>query len=99
MIEPRKAGLNTATTQSKARHFAPRRLPVNTDSTAWPLQHAAEACPEQLSLAQPNANGKGGVAVRFGRFSVVRGARQLLADGRHVEIGSRAFDLLIVLLS
>ena len=34
----------------------------------------------------------------FDRFSVVLGARQVLADGRAVELGSRAFDLLVVLL-
>jgi DNA-binding response OmpR family regulator len=36
--------------------------------------------------------------LRFRRFSVFPHARQLLLDGRPVEIGGRAFDLLIVLL-
>ncbi len=36
--------------------------------------------------------------IRFGRFCAVPGARQLLADGRPVALGSRAFDLLMVLL-
>jgi DNA-binding response OmpR family regulator len=35
---------------------------------------------------------------RFRRFNVLPGERMLLCDGRHVEIGSRAFDLLVVLL-
>ena len=36
--------------------------------------------------------------IQFGRFVVVPRARQLLADGRPMEIGSRAFDLLMVLI-
>jgi DNA-binding response OmpR family regulator len=37
-------------------------------------------------------------AVRFGAFCVHPRSRQLYADGQRVDIGSRAFDLLIVLL-
>ena len=36
--------------------------------------------------------------VEFGRFRVLLRQRQLLADGVPVEIGTRAFDLLVVLL-
>ena len=36
--------------------------------------------------------------IRFGRFCVLPRARQLLADGQPVELGSRAFDLLMVLI-
>jgi DNA-binding response OmpR family regulator len=39
-----------------------------------------------------------GIVIRFRRFRVLRRARQLLADGQPVEVGSRAFDLLIALL-
>jgi DNA-binding response OmpR family regulator len=42
--------------------------------------------------------GDGGIVIRFGRFRVLPRARQLLADGQPVEVGSRAFDLLIALL-
>lgn len=38
------------------------------------------------------------VALRFRRFTVVPGARRLFADGVTIELGSRAFDLLVVLL-
>jgi len=38
------------------------------------------------------------VIVEFGRFKVVRHRRELLADGRPVELGGRAFDTLIVLI-
>jgi DNA-binding response OmpR family regulator len=38
-------------------------------------------------------------AIRFGRFCVRPRSRQIFADGQQVEIGSRAFDLLVVLLN
>jgi DNA-binding response OmpR family regulator len=37
-------------------------------------------------------------ALRFGRFSVRPWTRQIFADGTEIELGSRAFDLLVVLL-
>jgi FixJ family two-component response regulator/DNA-binding winged helix-turn-helix (wHTH) protein len=40
----------------------------------------------------------GDVVIRFGRFCVLPRARQLLADGQPVELGNRAFDLLMVLI-
>jgi DNA-binding winged helix-turn-helix (wHTH) protein len=39
-----------------------------------------------------------GEAFEFGRFRVLLRERQLLADGVPVELGTRAFDLLLVLL-
>ena len=41
---------------------------------------------------------EGQAIIRFRRFQVLPGARQLLADGESIELGSRAFDLLVVLL-
>src|SRR5262252_4900777 len=38
------------------------------------------------------------VAIEFGRFRIVRHRRELLADGRPVELGGRAFDMLIALI-
>lgn len=40
----------------------------------------------------------GDVVLHFRRFTVVPNARRLLANGIPVELGSRAFDLLVVLL-
>ena len=40
----------------------------------------------------------GEAAIEFGRFRVLLRRRQLLADGVPIEIGTRAFDLLLVLL-
>ena len=39
-----------------------------------------------------------GETLEFGRFRVLSRQRQLLADGVPVELGTRAFDLLLVLL-
>ena len=36
--------------------------------------------------------------IEFGRFKVVRHRRELLADGRPVELGGRAFDTLMALV-
>ena len=38
------------------------------------------------------------VTIEFGRFTVVRHRRELLADGRPVELGGRAFDTLMALI-
>ena len=40
----------------------------------------------------------GGGSIEFGRFRVLPRRRRLLADGVSVELGTRAFDLLLVLL-
>ena len=56
---------------------------------------------EQIELVPKHRNGRcedGAKLLRFGRFCVVPEARQLLADGRPVRLGGRAFDLLLVLL-
>jgi DNA-binding response OmpR family regulator len=54
---------------------------------------------DQSGIEQQEANrDEGPVIIRFRRFQVLPGARQLLADGEPVELGSRAFDLLVVLL-
>src|ERR1700680_4327686 len=37
-------------------------------------------------------------AIEFGRFSVLRHSRELLAEGRPLELGGRAFDVLMVLI-
>src|ERR1700724_2490246 len=37
-------------------------------------------------------------AIEFGRFSVVPHRRELLAEGRPLELGGRAFDVLMVLI-
>src|SRR5262245_7787781 len=38
------------------------------------------------------------VTIEFGRFKVIRHRREVLVDGRPVELGGRAFDTLMALI-
>ena len=58
---------------------------------AQPLAEEHVLWPEQPGISAEK--------VRFGRFCLIPGARKLLADGRPVSLGSRAFDLLVVLVN
>jgi DNA-binding winged helix-turn-helix (wHTH) protein len=54
---------------------------------------------ENLSMATDRSSpAAADAALEFGRFRVLLRQRQLLADGVPVEMGTRAFDLLVVLL-
>ena len=57
-----------------------------------PLRHA-----DPPTIRQHEVDGD--AVIRFGPFSVLPRARQLLVGGRPIEVGSRAFDLLTVLIS
>jgi FixJ family two-component response regulator/DNA-binding winged helix-turn-helix (wHTH) protein len=50
------------------------------------------------SASQHEGSASGDAVIRFGRFCVLPRARRLLVDGQPAELGSRAFDLLIVLI-
>jgi DNA-binding response OmpR family regulator len=59
-----------------------------------PMYHS-----ESLSIqASEVTDGGGDAAIRFRRFRLLPRARQLLVDGQPVDLGSRAFDLLMVLV-
>jgi len=60
----------------------------------WRVIHCdnSSIVPNSQSLAAD------GVALEFGRFRALLRQRQLLADGTPVEIGTRAFELLVALL-
>jgi len=53
---------------------------------------------DPLSTSQHPVSASGDPVIQFGRFCVLPRARQLLLDGQPVELGSRAFDLLMVLI-
>ena len=57
-------------------------------ASTYPLQHGANW--PGPATAEP--------VLEFGRFQVLLRQRQLLADGLPVELGTRAFDLLLALL-
>jgi len=50
------------------------------------------------SPSRHEADLSGDATIQFGRFCVLPRARQLLVDGQPIELGSRAFDLLMVLI-
>ena len=45
--------------------------------------------------SEPEAGGR---ALEFGRYKIVPGRRELLADGRPLQVGERAFDVLVRLI-
>jgi DNA-binding winged helix-turn-helix (wHTH) protein len=62
-------------------------------------QFARKNEPRSRAIESNAADGKNrGAIIHFRRFSVLPRDRRFLADGRTVEIGSRAFDLLMVLI-
>jgi DNA-binding response OmpR family regulator len=69
--------------QSIAQHFASQLTDRSYQRTAGSRQ------------VRPGDND---TIIRFGRFCILPRARQFLAEGRPVEVGSRAFDLLMVLV-
>ena len=72
--------------QIASRHKLSGWIPM--EANASPLRHDAA----RSSSAAADST------VEFGRFRVLLRERQLLADGVPVEIGTRAFDLLVALL-
>jgi DNA-binding winged helix-turn-helix (wHTH) protein len=69
-------------------------LPLAEQQKQWRVIHCdnSSIVPNSRSLAAD------GVALEFGRFRALLRQRQLLADGTPVEIGTRAFELLVALL-
>ena len=57
-------------------------------TNSYPLQHDANR----------SSSTRGETVLEFGRFRVLLRHRKLLADGVPVELGTRAFDLLLVLM-
>jgi DNA-binding winged helix-turn-helix (wHTH) protein len=66
----------------------PNADPEPVRSRANPSTHSANRSNQRTADA----------VLEFGRFRVLSRQRQLLADGVPVELGTRAFDLLLVLL-
>jgi DNA-binding winged helix-turn-helix (wHTH) protein len=54
--------------------------------------------PVPSSIWQQRINCHRAAVIRFGRFQVLLRERQLVTEGLPIELGTRAFDLLLVLL-
>ena len=61
-----------------------------------PLGWVHESGPSNIK--RQGVNGGHDAVIRFGRFRVLLRQRQLIADGVPIELGTRAFDVLLVLL-
>jgi FixJ family two-component response regulator/DNA-binding winged helix-turn-helix (wHTH) protein len=70
-----------------------QQLLIEQQSAHQPMLHW-----DPPNTSRHEASASGDAVIRFGRFRVLPRARQLLVDGQPVELGSRAFDLLMVLV-
>ena len=68
---------------------------MTTSSYASPALYRENPPPHGANRSSPTA---ADAMLEFGRFRVLRRRRQLVADGVPIELGTRAFDLLLVLL-
>jgi DNA-binding winged helix-turn-helix (wHTH) protein len=82
----------------------PRQTAIRHTPRRWAATTGG-ADPEPASFEVPSGHGAdqsspptADAALEFGRCRVLLRRRQLVADGVPVEIGTRAFDLLVVLL-
>ena len=74
----------------------PRRVASRRDSSrSAPIKSNNHRPPRGANRSTPPT---ADAVIEFGRFRVLLRRRQLVADGVPVEIGTRAFDLLLVLL-
>jgi DNA-binding winged helix-turn-helix (wHTH) protein len=67
---------------------------MTTTSYARPVPYRENPPPHGTDRSSPAAD----AILEFGRFRVLLRRRQLVADGVPIELGTRAFDLLLVLL-
>jgi len=81
--------------QIAMRHNPRRWAAMNTDTHSEPVLWRADPLPHGRDGSSPAT---ADAALAFGRFRVLLRQRQLLADAVPVELGTRAFDLLLVLL-
>ena len=67
---------------------------MTTSSSAGPASYRENPPPHGANRLRPAAD----AMLEFGRFRILLRRRQLVADGVPIELGIRAFDLLLVLL-
>ena len=82
--------------QRRDRHTNPRKAASRRNPSRWAAIKANSYPPSHGANRPDSATADG--AFEFGRVRVLLRQRQLLADGVRLELGTRAFDLLVVLL-
>ena len=68
---------------------------MNTNAYSEPVQRRNSPLPDRVTCWSSE---RADAAIEFGRFRVLLRGQQLLAGGVPVELGARAFDLLVALL-
>jgi DNA-binding winged helix-turn-helix (wHTH) protein len=81
--------------QIARRHRPSRWAAMKTNTHPEPTRWRQNLLPHG---ANGSTSARADVALEFGRSRVLLRRRQLLADGVPIELGTRAFDLLLVLL-
>ena len=90
-----RRNLRTNPRHTARRHNPRQRAAIKASSHSEPPLWRESALPIDAKRPGPATADE---ALRFGRFHVLLRRRQLLADGIPVELGTRAFDLLLILL-
>src|ERR1700726_3739903 len=90
-----RRNVRTKPRQIAMRHNPRRWAAMNTDTHSEPVLWRENPLPHGRDGSSPAT---ADAALAFGRFRVLLRQRQLLADAVPVELGTRAFDLLLVLL-
>src|SRR5271156_6831287 len=90
-----RRNLRTNPRQIARRHNPRRWVAIKTNIHSEPALWRENPLPLGANRSSPAT---ADAALEFGRFRVLLRQRQLLADGVPIELGTRAFDLLLVLL-
>src|SRR5215471_7923053 len=92
-MQRRNRGTNPHHIASRHRPMRWAAMKTNTDPEPAPCRK--NTVPHGASRS---SSATADTALDFGRFRLLLRRRQLLVDGAPVELGTRAFDLLLVLL-
>jgi DNA-binding winged helix-turn-helix (wHTH) protein len=90
-----RRNLRTNPRQIARRHNPRRSAAMKTNTHSEPALWRENPLPLGVNRSRPAT---ADVALEFGRFRVLLRRRQLLADGVALDLGTRAFDLLLALL-
>jgi phospholipid transport system substrate-binding protein len=99
-----KRALHNLTTVNATEAANGAKLPTTnqTEGTAMTTNNDTESAPDHVTVAGHSPSQSPWTAqeaaLEFGRFQMLLRQRQLIADGVPVKLGTRAFDLLSVLL-
>jgi TolB-like protein/cytochrome c-type biogenesis protein CcmH/NrfG len=62
------------------------------------LRKSVNSCEDAARIAAVDPVSEASASIEFGRFRILPHRREVLADGRPIELGGRAYDLLIALI-